>query len=68
VYLLKTRFNQHGYTWINTGTKAPVRPHRHDDIERFMLAALPYYTTVGITVFSFVAFSYLFLYHLDNKN
>ena len=64
-YQFNVRYNQPGYTWINTATEVAVRPPRHDENERFLGCALPYYSSVFATITGFVVFSFYFLYHKD---
>ena len=65
VYTFKAKFNQVGYNWMDVKTQVPVRPYRHDEYERFLVAAFPYYLSIFSTVTAFVWFSYNFLSHKD---
>jgi len=65
VYQFKVHFNQPGYTWINTATEVSVRPFRHNQYERFLPCAYPYYISVFLTILGFLIFSFYFLYHKD---
>lgn len=65
VFQFKTHFDQPGYSWINTATMVPVRPLRHNEYERFLTAAMPYYSSVLGVLVGFVAFSFFFLFHKD---
>ena len=40
-----------------------VRPFRHNEFERFLTAAYPYYASVLSTMAAFFVFSLVFLYH-----
>ena len=40
-----------------------VRPFRHNEFERFLTAAYPYYASVLSTMAAFFIFSLVFLYH-----
>lgn len=40
----------------------PVRPFKHDEYERFLLAAYPYYTSAVSTMVAFFALGLVFLY------
>lgn len=65
VFQLKTKYHRPGYSWINTASKAPVRPFRHNEYERFLISAIPYYSSVFATLIGFLTFSFLFLYHKE---
>ena len=40
-----------------------VRPYRHNEFERFLVAAYPYYMSVFSTMAAFFVFGIVFLYH-----
>ena len=65
VYQFKFYFHEPGYSWINTATKATIRPYKHDKYERFLPCAYPYYSSVFASIGGFLVFSFLFLYHKD---
>jgi oligosaccharyltransferase complex subunit beta len=65
VFQFKTYFLQPGYSWVNTATLVPVRPLRHNEYERFLTAAFPYYSSVLSVLVGFVVFSFFFLFHKD---
>ena len=41
----------------------PVRPFKHNEYERFLLAAYPYYASAASTMAAFFVFGFFFLYH-----
>ncbi len=41
----------------------PVRPFKHNEYERFLLAAYPYYASAFSTMAAFFLFGFFFLYH-----
>jgi oligosaccharyltransferase complex subunit beta len=63
VYQFKTFLHEPGYTWIETASKATVRPYKHNQFERFLMCATPYYSSVFASISGFVIFSFSFLYH-----
>ena len=65
VYQFKVFLYEPGYSWIETATKVTVRPYKHNQIERFLLCAYPYYASVFASMGGFLVFSFYFLY---NKN
>jgi oligosaccharyltransferase complex subunit beta len=40
-----------------------VRPFRHNEFERFLVAAYPYYASVFSTMGAFFLFGFAFQYH-----
>jgi len=65
VFQFKTKSEEPGFSWISTASEAPVRPFRHDEYERFLVVACPYYASVFACVGSFLVFSFYFLYHKE---
>jgi len=59
VYQFKVNYHRVGYTRIYETTQISVVPLRHNEYERFIVSAFPYYTSafsmmVGVCIFSFV--------------
>ena len=52
-----------GYTSIELSEQVPVRPFRHNEYERFIVSAFPYYASVVSLMIAFVLLDVLFLYH-----
>jgi oligosaccharyltransferase complex subunit beta len=51
-----------GYSYINLQQVVPVRPFKHDEYERFLVAAYPYYASVLSTMAAFFMLGFAFLY------
>ncbi|KAF6264698.1 dolichyl-diphosphooligosaccharide-protein glycosyltransferase [Scenedesmus sp. NREL 46B-D3] len=51
-----------GYSYINLQRVVPVRPFKHDEYERFLVAAYPYYASVLSTMAAFFLLGFAFLY------
>lgn len=66
VYQFKTFLYEHGYSWIETANKVTVRPYRHNQFERFLVCASPYYLSVFVSIAGFIVFSFSFLFHKNN--
>nr|CAD1818629.1 unnamed protein product [Ananas comosus var. bracteatus] len=49
--------------FIRLRVKIPVRPFRHNEYERFITAAYPYYGASFSTMAAFFIFSIVYLYH-----
>eukprot|EP00898_Chlorokybus_atmophyticus_P009048 jgi/Chlat1/9144/Chrsp97S08394 len=52
-----------GYTHLQLSTQVPVRPFRHNEYERFIPSAFPYYASAFSMMGGFVIFGLAFLYH-----
>ncbi|KAG0623990.1 hypothetical protein M758_3G215800 [Ceratodon purpureus] len=63
VFQFKVEHNRLGYTALNLAKQIPVRPFRHDEYERFIPAAFPYYGASFSTMIAFFLFGIVFLYH-----
>eukprot|EP00340_Litonotus_pictus_P011341 CAMPEP_0170535848 /NCGR_PEP_ID=MMETSP0209-20121228/101822_1 /TAXON_ID=665100 ORGANISM="Litonotus pictus, Strain P1" /NCGR_SAMPLE_ID=MMETSP0209 /ASSEMBLY_ACC=CAM_ASM_000301 /LENGTH=479 /DNA_ID=CAMNT_0010837155 /DNA_START=48 /DNA_END=1488 /DNA_ORIENTATION=+ len=56
-----------GYSYLDITTKCPLKPFRHDEYERFLSIAYPYYISVFSVIFGFVIFVIVFFFS-SNKN
>ncbi len=52
-----------GYSYIHVEEQAPVRPFRHNEFDRFLVAAYPYYASTFSTMAAFFIFGFYFLYN-----
>ena len=66
VYQFKTFLYEPGYTWIETASKATVRPFKHNQFERFLVCATPYYVSIFASIAGFLIFSFSFLFHKNS--
>jgi oligosaccharyltransferase complex subunit beta len=55
-------YRRQGLSWVQASAVVPVRPFRHDEYERFIGAAAPYYAAVAATMAGFAATGAFFLY------
>lgn len=67
VYQFKVDYDKVGFTRVSSTTQFSVRPLRHDQYERFILSAYPYYISAFSMMFGVLAFSFVFLNHNDSK-
>jgi len=61
-------FQRPGLTHIHLEEPAPIRPYRHNEFERFIPAAWPYYTAIGVSGVGFFAFTFALLYFREKDN
>jgi len=67
VFTFRVLYYRPGYTSINLQDVVTVRPLRHNQFERFILSAYPYYAAAGSMMFGLPLFALFFLYHRENK-
>ncbi|BBH07877.1 dolichyl-diphosphooligosaccharide-protein glycosyltransferase 48kDa subunit family protein [Prunus dulcis] len=63
VFQFKVEYNRLGYTSLSLSKQIPVRPFRHNEYERFITTAFPYYGASFTTMAGFFIFSIVFMYY-----
>ncbi|CAI5943760.1 unnamed protein product [Closterium sp. NIES-65] len=63
VFQFKVEHKRLGYSTISLAKQIPVRPFRHDEFERFIPAAFPYYASTFSMMIAFFVIGFVFLYH-----
>jgi oligosaccharyltransferase complex subunit beta len=66
VYQFKVNYVRTGLTRLYSTTQFSVRPLRHDEYERFILSAYPYYASAFSMMFGVFVFSFVFLHFKDD--
>ncbi|KAG2491121.1 hypothetical protein HYH03_010565 [Edaphochlamys debaryana] len=56
-------YSHRGYSYIKLTHQVPVRPFKHDEYERFLVCAYPYYASAASVMAAFFALGFFFLYH-----
>jgi len=67
VFQFKVTYRKAGYTFLEAATKIPVRPFKHNEYERYLFEAFPYYVSVFGTLVGFYVFLIYFLYDSPKK-
>lgn len=62
VFKFRVIYNRSGYSSIGLEEQIPVRPFRHNEYERFIVSAYPYYASVLSLMVAFVLLDVLYLY------
>lgn len=62
VFQFKVEYQRIGYTSLSLSKQIPVRPFRHNEYERFLTAAYPYYGASFSTMAGFFIFTFVYLY------
>jgi len=65
VFTFKVEYIRKGYGFLTTSIKTPVRPFRHNEYERFIPSAYPYYASAFSMLAGLFVFSWFFLYHRE---
>lgn len=55
-------YSHRGYSYISLQEVVPVQPFKHDEFERFLVPAYPYYASVLSTMAAFFLIGVVFLY------
>ncbi|PHT42097.1 Dolichyl-diphosphooligosaccharide--protein glycosyltransferase 48 kDa subunit [Capsicum baccatum] len=63
VFQFKVEYEKLGVTSLSLAKQIPVRPFRHNEYERFITAAFPYYGASFSMMGGFFIFSLVYLYH-----
>ncbi|KAL5715155.1 Dolichyl-diphosphooligosaccharide--protein glycosyltransferase 48 kDa subunit [Ranunculus cassubicifolius] len=63
VFQFKVEYNRLGYTSLSLAKQIPVRPFRHNEYERFLTAAFPYYGSSFSAMAGFFVFTIVYLYN-----
>ncbi|XP_020578404.1 dolichyl-diphosphooligosaccharide--protein glycosyltransferase 48 kDa subunit isoform X2 [Phalaenopsis equestris] len=63
VFQFKVEYHRLGYTSLSLSKQIPVRPFRHNEYERFIPAAFPYYGASFSTMAGFFIFTIVYLYN-----
>jgi len=67
-FTFKVEYIRKGYSRLDSIVRVPVRPYRHNQFERFIDAAYPYYASSLSMIVGLFLFSLVFLYHREKKN
>jgi len=67
IFTFKIDYTRKGYGFLSAISRVPVRPFRHNEYERFIGSAYPYYASALSMLGGVFAFSWFFLYHRDRK-
>ena len=67
VFKFHIDYRRDGYSHIVVEQEAGVRPFRHNEFERFIVSANPYYLSAGLMMSGFVLFSVVFLFTKEKE-
>lgn len=67
IFKFRVLYRRPGYSVLHAETKVSLRPFKHNEYERFIFSAYPYYTSAISATVAFFVFSLFFLYSSDSK-
>jgi oligosaccharyltransferase complex subunit beta len=62
IYKWVIDYHRQGYSHVFVNETISVRPYRHDEYERFLFVAYPYYITAFSLIAAFVLFGIIFMH------
>jgi len=65
VFTFKVEYKHRGYSFLTSIIRVPVRPFKHNEYERFIDSAYPYYASAFSMMAGLFLFSWVFLYHKE---
>jgi len=65
VFTFRVEYNRIGYTFLDAADVVPIHPLLHNQYERFIQAAYPYYASAFSMMVGLFFFSFFFLYHRE---
>ncbi|KAJ1913491.1 oligosaccharyl transferase glycoprotein complex, beta subunit [Mycoemilia scoparia] len=68
VFTFLSQYHRPGYSFIEDRQIVPIHPFRHDEHDRFLSAAYPYYASALSSALSFIALSAMFLWYKEKNS
>jgi len=65
VFKFEVAYQRYGLTWLLVTETLPVLPFRHNEYDRFLPVAYPYYTSAFSMMTGFLIFSAVYLYNKE---
>lgn len=67
VFHFKVNYKRNGLSYVEERSQVTIRHYRHDEYDRFLVAAYPYYTATGTTIIGFLCFCFIWLFNQPAK-
>lgn len=67
IFLFRVMYRRLGLSTIQSATQVSLRPYKHDEYERFIPAAYPYYVSAFSMMAGVFLFSVFFLFYQEKK-
>ena len=62
IYKFRVQYRRPGLSVLSLSDQVSIRPFRHNEYERFISAAFPYYTSYFVIMAGFFVFTFMFLF------
>lgn len=67
VFKFRVLYRRTGYSVLHAETQVSIRPFKHNEYERFIYSAFPYYSSAISALVAFFIFSLFFLFSDEKK-
>ena len=67
VFKFRVLYRRVGFSVLHAETQVSIRPFKHDEYERFIFSAFPYYSSAISATVAFFVFSVCFFFSSDGK-
>lgn len=67
IFKFRVLYRRVGYSVLHAETQVSIRPFKHNEYERFIFSAYPYYSSAFSAMIAFFVFSMFFLFSEDKK-
>ncbi len=67
VFKFRVLYRREGFSVLHAETQVSIRPFKHNEYERFIFSAYPYYASALSATAAFLVFSILFIFTKDSK-
>ena len=67
IFKFRVFYRRVGYSVLHAETQVSIRPFKHNEYERFIFSAYPYYTSAFSAMIGFFIFSMYFLFTEDKE-
>lgn len=67
IFKFRVLYRRPGYSVLHAETQVSIRPFKHNEYERFIFSAYPYYSSALSATIAFFVFSLFFLFSSDSK-
>jgi oligosaccharyltransferase complex subunit beta len=67
IFKFRVLYRRVGFSVLHAETQVSIRPFKHNEYDRFITSAYPYYTSALSAVVAFFVFALFFLFSSDQK-
>jgi oligosaccharyltransferase complex subunit beta len=67
IFKFRVLYRRSGYSVLHTEETISLRPYKHNEYDRFLLTAYPYYASAFSALTAFSVFSIFFMFSTNNQ-